>query len=32
MPLAAMRIDLEIVILSEINQSEKDKYDMILLI
>ena len=32
MPLAAMRIDLEIVILSEINQPEKDKYDMILLI
>ena len=32
MPLAAMCIDLEIVILSEVNQSEKDKYDMILLI
>ena len=32
MPFAATWIDLEIVILYEISQAEKDKYDMILLI
>ena len=32
MPLAATWMDLEIVILSEVSQTEKDKYHMILLI
>ena len=32
MPFAATRMDLEIVILSEVSQTEKDKYHMILLI
>ena len=32
MPFAATEMDLEIVILSEISQTEKDKYHMILLI
>ena len=32
MPFAATRVDLEIVILSEISQTEKDKYHMISLI
>ena len=32
MPFAAMWMDLEFVILSEVNQTEKDKYCMILLI
>ena len=32
MPLAATCIDLEIVILSEVSHTEKDKYRMILLI
>ena len=32
MPFAAMRIDLEIVILSEESQTEKEKYHMISLI
>ena len=32
MPFAATWVDLEIVILSEVNQAEKDKYYMILLI
>ena len=32
MPLAAAWMDLEIVILSEVCQTEKDKYDMIWLI
>ena len=31
MPFAAIRMDLEIVILSEANQTEKDKYHMTLL-
>ena len=31
MPFAAMWMDLEIIILSEISQMEKDKYHMILL-
>ena len=31
-PFAATWVDLEIIILSEINQTKKDKYDMILLI
>ena len=29
MPLAATQIDLEIIILSELSQTEKDKYHMI---
>ena len=32
MPFAATRMDLEIVILSEVSQTEKDKYRMISLI
>ena len=32
MPFAAMWIDIEIVILSELSQTEKDKYHMISLI
>ena len=32
MPFAATWMDLEIVILSEVSQTEKDKYHMILLI
>ena len=32
MPLAATWMDLQIVILSEVSQTEKDKYHMILLI
>ena len=32
MPFAATWMGLEIIILSEISQTEKDKYDMILLI
>ena len=32
MPFAATWIDLEIMILSEVSQTEKDKYHMILLI
>ena len=32
MPFAAMWMDLEIVILSEVSQTQKDKYHMILLI
>ena len=32
MPLAAMRIDLEMVILSEVGQIEKDKYPLISII
>ena len=32
MPLVAIWMDLEIVILSEVSQTEKDKYHMILLI
>ena len=32
MPFAATWMDLEIIILSEVNQTEKDKYHMILLI
>ena len=32
MPFAATRMDLEIVILSEVSQTEKDKYCMISLI
>ena len=32
MPLAATRMDLQIVILSEVSQTEKDKYRMISLI
>ena len=32
MPFAATWMDLEIVILSEVNQTKKDKYHMILLI
>ena len=32
MPFTAMWMDLEIVILSEVSQKEKDKYHMILLI
>ena len=32
MPLAATCMDLEIIILSEVSQTEKDKYHMILLI
>ena len=32
MPFVAMWMDLEIVILSEVSQKEKDKYHMILLI
>ena len=32
MPLAAMRIDLEMVILSEVGQTEKDKYPLISII
>ena len=32
MPFAATWMDLEIVILSEVSQAEKDKYDMISLI
>ena len=32
MPLAAAWMDLEIIILSEVSQTEKDKYHMILLI
>ena len=32
MPFAATRMDLEIVILSEVSQTEKDKYHMISLI
>ena len=31
-PFAATRLDLEIVILSEVSQAEKEKYHMILLI
>ena len=29
MPLATTRMDLEIIILSEVSQTEKDKYNMI---
>ena len=32
MPFAAAWMDLEIIVLSEVNQSEKDKYHMISLI
>ena len=32
MPFAATRMDLEMTILSEVSQTEKDKYHMILLI
>ena len=32
MPFAETRIDLEIIILSEVSQAEKDKYHMISLI
>ena len=32
MPFAATRMDLEIVILNEVSQAEKDKYQMISLI
>ena len=32
MPFAATRMDLEIVILSEVSQTQKDKYHMVLLI
>ena len=32
MPFAATQMDLEILILSELSQKEKDKYHMILLI
>ena len=32
MPFAATRMDLEMIILSEISQKEKDKYHMILFI
>ena len=32
MPFSATWMDLEIIILSEVNQTEKDKYHMILLI
>ena len=32
MPFAATWMDLEIIILSEVSQTEKDKYHMILLI
>ena len=32
MPLAATWMDLEVIILSEVNQTEKDKYHTILLI
>ena len=32
MPFAATQMDLEIIILSEVSQTEKDKYHMILLI
>ena len=32
MPVAATRMDLEIIILSEVSQTEKDKYHMIALI
>ena len=32
MPFAAIRMDLDIVILSEVSQTEKDKYHIILLI
>ena len=32
MPFATTRIDLEIIILSEVSQTEKDKYHMISLI
>ena len=32
MPVAATWMDLEIIILREVNQTEKDKYHMILLI
>ena len=32
LPLAAIWMDLEIIILSEVSQTEKDKYHMILLI
>ena len=32
MPFAAMWMDLEIIILSEVSQTQKDKYHMILLI
>ena len=32
MPFAATRMDLEIIILSEVNQTEKDKYHMVSLI
>ena len=32
MPFAATLMDLEIIILSEVSQTEKDKYHMILLI
>ena len=32
MPFAATRMDLEMIILSEVSQKEKDKYHMILLI
>ena len=31
MPLAAAKVDLEIIILSEVNQKEKDKYHVIIL-
>ena len=32
MPFAAIQIDLEIIILSEVSQRETDKYHMVLLI
>ena len=32
MPFAATRMELEIVILSEVNQTEKEKYRMLLLL
>ena len=32
MPSAATRMDLEIIILSEVSQTEKDKYHMVLFI
>ena len=32
MPFAATRMDLEIIILNEVSQTMKDKYDMLLLI
>ena len=32
MPSAATQVDLEIIILSEVNQTKKDKYSMLLLV